>query len=130
MQIAVAAPLIRRGFAAALLFHATVLSASAQEVSPEKRQFLNACGTCHAAEPSAPHRQGPNLFGIMGKPAASLDGFKYSDALKASGLTWDEATLDKWLTDAQAAQPGTTMLYRQANPERRQLVISYLKSLK
>lgn len=101
----------------------------AQEVSPERRQFLNACATCHAAEKGAPHRQGPTLFGVFGKPAAQLEGFKYSEALKTSGFVWDEATLDAWLTDSQGKRPGAIMLYKQANPERRKLAIDYLKSL-
>ncbi len=104
--------------------------AQAQEASPGRRLFLNACGVCHAAEAGAPHRQGPGLFGIFGKAAAQAEGFKYSEALKTSGFVWDEATLDTWLTDAQAARPGTIMLYKQANPERRQLVIEYLKTVK
>lgn len=104
--------------------------AVAQEVSPAKRQFLNACGTCHATESGGPPRQGPHLFGIFGRASAQIEGFKYSEALKSSGFIWDEATLDTWLTDAQAARPGTIMLYKQANPERRQLVIEYLKTLK
>jgi cytochrome c len=104
-------------------------SLHAQEMTPAKRQFVNACGTCHAAEPGAAPRQGPNLFGVIGRPAGQVDGFKYSDVLKASSLVWDEATLDRWLTDAQAALPGTTMIYRQVNPERRKLAIDHLKSL-
>jgi cytochrome c len=95
-----------------------------------QRLFIGACAACHAWEQGAPHRQGPNLFGIAGKPAGSVSDFKYSEALASSGFVWDDATLDTWLTDAQAARPGVVMLYRQANPERRKLVIEFLKSLK
>ena len=108
----------------------TVGVAQAQDDSPGRRLFVNACGVCHAAEPGAAPRQGPNLHGVFGRKAASVEGFKYSEALRTSGFIWDEATLDTWITDAQAARPGTIMLYRQANPERRQLVIDYLKTLK
>ncbi|MFM9849077.1 MAG: c-type cytochrome [Hyphomicrobiaceae bacterium] len=122
-----------RSVALVLVAATSTLAANAslsQEASPGRRQFLNACGVCHAAEPDAAPRQGPNLFGVFGRPAAQASGFKYSEALKTSGFVWDEATLDTWLTDAQGARPGVVMLYRQANPERRQLVIDYLKTLK
>lgn len=115
---------------ALVLFASTISLSCAQEMSPEKRQFVNACGVCHAAEPGAAPRQGPNMFGIVGRPAGTVEGFKYTDALKSSGFVWDEPTLDKWITDAKAMLPSTTMLYRQINPERRQLVIEYLKTLK
>ena len=96
---------------------------------PGAKQFLASCGVCHTVESTAPPRQGPNLAGIFGKPAGKRDGFKYSDALAASGLVWDEATLDRWIEDAQAALPGTSMAYRQRDPEKRKLIIAFLKSL-
>jgi cytochrome c len=113
-----------------LVLSALISNLQAQEMTPQRRQFVNACGTCHAAEPGAAPRQGPNLFGIMGRKSGEVEGFKYSDAMKAANWTWDEATLDRWITDSGAALPGTTMIYRQNNPERRQLAIDYLKTLK
>ena len=104
-------------------------SAGAQDLEAARKLFVNACGTCHAVEPGGPARQGPNLRGVVGRASASLPDFKYSDALKGAGWVWDETRLDQWLTNSQEALPGTNMLYRQANPDRRQLVIAYLKSL-
>jgi cytochrome c len=95
-----------------------------------KRQFLSSCGTCHTVEPGAPNRQGPNLAGVVGRKAATVDGFKYSSALTESRFVWDETTLDRWIEDAQAMLPGTSMLYRQRDPDKRQAIISYLKSIK
>jgi cytochrome c len=117
-------------FAASLIFFTPFSSIHAQDMTPQRRQFVNACGTCHAAEPGAAPRQGPNLFGIIGRKSAEVEGFKYSDAMKGANWTWDEATLDRWITDSGAALPGTTMIYRQNNAERRQLAIDYLKTLK
>lgn len=94
-----------------------------------EKQFVSSCGVCHVVDPGAPPRQGPPLAGIFGRTAASLDGFAYSEALTHSGLVWSEETLDRWIENAQAYVPGTNMLYRQARPERRQLIIAYLKSL-
>jgi cytochrome c len=94
-----------------------------------KRQFLTSCAVCHTAEPGAPHRQGPNLVGVLGRKAATIHGFKYSPVLTGSTLVWDEATLDRWIEDAQAMLPGTTMAYRQRDPDKRKAIIAYLKSL-
>jgi cytochrome c len=104
--------------------------ALADDSAANRQQFLTSCGVCHSAEPGAPHRQGPNLNGIFGRKAASVDGFKYSEALTRSDLMWDEQTLEGWIEDAAAALPGTTMNYRQRDPEKRKMIISYLKSLK
>jgi cytochrome c len=131
----VAAFLHRSPFAGALLcglaLSSGLLPARAQDVDLAKARqlFVSACGTCHTAEKGAPNRQGPNIYDIIGKPAAARDGFKYSEAMKSSGFVWDEATLDRWIEDAQAMRPGTIMAYRQRDPDRRKLVIAYLKSL-
>lgn len=113
---------------------ATVLIAApvrSQEVDLAKarQQFLTSCGVCHTAEKGAPHRQGPNLYGVVGRAAVAKDDFRYSEPLKTSGFVWDEATLDRWIEDAQAMRPGTIMAYRQRDAERRRLVIAYLKTL-
>lgn len=93
-------------------------------------QFRKSCGTCHLATPDAKPRQGPNLFGIVGREAGTVPGFSYSAAFAAGdgGIVWDESTLDRWLADPQTVVPGTTMLYKQADPDKRRLVIEYLKT--
>jgi cytochrome c len=97
---------------------------------PAAAQFKKSCGTCHSVDPNAAPRQGPNLFGLIGRPAGSVDGFKYSAAFLAGkdGIVWDEATLDRWITDPQAMIPGAVMLYKQADPDKRRLVIEFLKT--
>lgn len=104
---------------------------AAQETDPAraKAQFLASCGVCHTAEKGGASRQGPNLHDVIGRQAAARADFTFSDPLKNSGFVWDEATLDRWIEDAQAMRPGTSMAYRQRDPERRRLVIAYLKSL-
>lgn len=93
-------------------------------------QFKKSCGTCHVAAADAPPRQGPNLFRVVGQPAGAVAGFKYSPAFRAgmSGVTWDEATLDRWIADPQSVIPGAIMPYKQADAAKRQLIIDYLKS--
>ena len=101
----------------------------AQDVDAGMAQFLTSCGVCHAVEPGASPRQGPNLAGVYGRAPGSVPGFKYSDALKAGGWVWDEATLDPWMENAQAIHPGTTMNYRQRDPDKRKAILAYLKTL-
>jgi cytochrome c len=91
-----------------------------------------ACTTCHSlVTPSAP-RQGPNLVGVFGRKACSAADFKYSPGFLAGckDVVWDEANLDRWLTNPQAMFPGVVMLYKQANPDKRRAIIAFLKTLK
>ncbi len=73
--------------------------------------FAVACQACHAITPEAPHRVGPNLYGIVGQAAASREGFSYSPALQQSGLTWNQANLMAWVVAPESLVPGTWMLY-------------------
>lgn len=105
----------------------TVVSAKA-ETSPEEKQFRKSCGTCHVAVEEGPKRAGPNLWGVIGRAAGQVEGFKYSDALRSADIVWDEATLDQWITNAGKMVPGTTMMYRQRSAEKREKIIAYLKT--
>jgi cytochrome c len=71
------------------------------------------CFSCHSVDPNEQAQlEGPSLYRIIGRPAASLMGFNYSDAMKkrgAEGLKWDAATLDRYISDTQAIIPGTRM---------------------
>ena len=73
---------------------------------------------------------GPRHRGVVGRRAGSIDGFDYSKALKNSGLTWDEATLDRWLTDPSALVPGARMFYEVEKPQDRADLIAFLKQQK
>jgi cytochrome c len=103
--------------------------AMADDLTAAKKQFETSCGTCHIVDPKGGLRQGPNLAGVFGRQAGTYPGFKYSAALANAGFAWDDASLDKWITNAQAFRPGAVMPYRQANADKRRLVIAYLKSL-
>jgi cytochrome c len=91
--------------------------------------FKQQCGTCHATSSAEAPRQGPPLNKIVGRQAGKLEGFHYSPGLAQAGFTWDESKLDTWLTNPQALIPDAVMPYRQANAEKRGLIIDYLKGL-
>jgi cytochrome c len=88
------------------------------------------CKTCHSVEPGK-HGIGPSLHAIYGTKAGELAGFTFSAAMKNSGLTWDDATLDAYLTAPMKTIPGTKMSYAGLpDAAKRKEVIEYLKTLK
>jgi cytochrome c len=103
---------------------------AAAEIEAAKAQFIKSCSVCHSADPAAAPRQGPNLFGVIGRKSGSVPGYSYSPALAASGFVWTEKVLDSWIENAKAIVPGNNMPYRQADPKKRILIVEYLKSLK
>lgn len=91
--------------------------------------FKQRCQMCHVTAPGQKAGLGPNLSGLIGRKAAGTD-FLYSPALKASGLKWDKATLDKFLAAPSKVVPGTRMAISVSNPAERAAVIAYLGTLK
>ena len=69
------------------------------------------CVACHSIVAADGNKIGPNLHGVVGRAAGTAEGFKYSDAMKASGLTWDEATLEKYLRDPKGFVPKNKMAF-------------------
>ena len=93
--------------------------------------FRDSCSICHSDKQGVATIVAPNLFGIVGKPAAMEPGFFYSPAMKAANLTWNEVTLMAFLTSPQQVVPGTTMgLVGLVRVQDREDVIEYLKSLR
>lgn len=85
------------------------------------------CTACHSLQP-ARHGIGPSLAGVYGRAAATQPGFRYSEQLRGAGLTWDAATLDRFLTNPRAAVPGTKMAFRGlSDPVQRAQVIAFLQ---
>ena len=86
------------------------------------------CQVCHMVEPGQ-NGIGPSLAGVFGRGAASVADFSYTDAMRGSGLVWDEATLNRYLSDPIGTVPGTTMAVASMSDEDRQAIIDYLKTL-
>jgi cytochrome c len=116
--------------AIALLFAPVLLLAAAAPALAATGQdvFTDKCGDCHTVDP--PSGTAPSLKGVVGRKAASLADFKYSDALKAKGATWTEAELDAFIANPRAYAPGTQMTAGAADPADRKAIIDYLKSVK
>lgn len=87
-------------------------------------KLYEACTDCHSLDTND---VGPRHRGVFGRKAGSLPDYNYSDALKSANLTWNEETLDKWLTDPQSFIPGVRMAFHLDSPQDRADVIAYLK---
>ncbi len=121
---------MRKLVIAAGLVMAMPAVASAQDADAGKAVF-NKCRACHAVGAGAKNMVGPQLNGIVGRKAASVEGFNYSDAMKAYGKTWDDATLDAYITDPKASIPGNKMVFVGIKDEAdRKNLIAFLKAQK
>jgi cytochrome c len=89
-----------------------------------KAVFEKRCTGCHAM---AVDREGPRLAGVYGRRAGNIAGFTYSAGLKNSGVTWNDATLEKWLSDPDLMVPDNNMSFSVPKAEERRNLIAYLK---
>ena len=102
----------RLALTAALLLAGSALPALAQDAPPPgQRVFRTQCGACHTIEQGGRSGVGPNLHGIFGSKAGAVPDFSFSEGMKASGITWDAAQMDRWIADPKAVLPGTKMTF-------------------
>jgi cytochrome c len=102
-------------------------AAAAQDAAKGAAVFQDRCGSCHVLKGVG---QAPSLAGVVGRKAAAVPGFNYSDAMKTSGLVWTEANLDRFLAGPTRLVPGTSMRAIVSDPTERRQVIAYLATLK
>jgi cytochrome c len=88
--------------------------------------FERRCTGCHSLDND---KEGPRLRGVYGRKSGSVPSFKYSDAITKANITWDEASLDKWLADPDKFIADVDMDFHLEKPEERSAVIAYLKQL-
>ena len=101
---------------------------NAADVSNGQSKFA-ICRSCHTLTPDGPNMTGPNLHGLFGRKAGSHPDFNYSEGVKNSGITWDAASLDKWIENPRGVVPGTKMSFAGIkNPKDRADLIGYLKT--
>jgi cytochrome c len=101
---------IRQFAAASLIVIASTGLALAQDVAAGETSFKK-CIACHAVGEGAKNKVGPELNGLDGRKAGSVEGFSYSEANKSSGIVWDEATFKEYIKDPKAKIPATKMVF-------------------
>jgi cytochrome c len=93
------------------LFVLTGAGAAQAQGDPDKgAKVFNKCRACHTADEEK-NKIGPHLVGIVGRPAGSVEGFKYSPAMAGSGIVWEDATLTEYLKDPKGYIPGNRMAF-------------------
>ena len=122
--------------AGALLVASAAGSARAEDAAPAAagdpalgEKVFAKCRSCHQIGPGARNAVGPELDGVIGRHSGAVEGYSYSEAMKASGLTWDPATFKRYIADPKAVVPGTKMSF--AGLERQKDIdnlLAYLQS--
>jgi cytochrome c len=103
-------------------------AAIAQDAVAGKKAFAQ-CSVCHSTDGT--NGVGPTLQGIVGSKAGEVPGFRFSRAMKASNIMWDDKSLDAYLADPQKTIPGNVMPFSGlADAKERADLIAYLKTLK
>ncbi len=115
---------------ATIAANAEAASDAAVDLVAKGEAAFAVCSGCHVVEAGAASMAGPNLYGVVGREAGSLDDFVYSDALASSGITWDIAELDRFLANPAGRVEGTTMVAGGVSDgENRAAIVAYLGSL-
>ena len=102
------------------------VAASGKDADRGRDAFDKRCTGCHALDKI---KLGPPLRGVYGRPAGKDPRFAYSDAVKNAPVTWNESTLDRWLTDTESIIPDNDMAFRLNDPADRASIIAYLRQL-
>jgi cytochrome c len=112
-----------------LTLAATAAVAQSGDATRGERLFNQQCKICHTVEKGARNGVGPNLFGIIGSKAGAVQGFSFSEAMRKSGIVWDEKTMAEYLKDPKGRVPDGKMVYAGLK-QQAQLddVIAYLRT--
>jgi cytochrome c len=117
--------------AAAIVAQAGCMAVPKADIENGKTTFNAMCGVCHSVQKTGGPTQGPILLGIVGRKAGSEPEFTmYTPALKASGIIWNQKTLDSFLMNPMVKVPGTAMPMLIADDKTRADVVAYLATLK
>lgn len=105
------------------------LTAPYSEADTENgRRVFARCRSCHTLPEGGPNMTGPNLWGVFGRQAGSVEGYNYSPALREADFTWTAEQLDQWLNDPRGFLPGNKMSFAGVRDETdRRDLIGWLK---
>ncbi|MER9432957.1 cytochrome c family protein [Mesorhizobium sp. M0408] len=116
-------------FIAMLVLAGTTANPGYAQDAEHGKTVFKACAACHATDHA--NRVGPGLGGIIGRKAGTVPGFRYSNAMKKSGIVWDAKIVDAYLESPQKVVPGNRMPYAGLkDPTDRADLVGYLATLK
>jgi len=122
--------MLRPIIALALLASSTVMANAAGDTKAGATVFKR-CAVCHTNDKGGGDALGPNLFGVVGRNAASRPGFAYSGPLRKANIVWTEANLTKWAAGPARMVPGTKMAFPGLTSKKQQAdVVAYLGTLR
>ncbi len=101
------------------------LSQATENTEQGKQLFEKRCTGCHSLDQD---KEGPRLRGVYGRQAGKVSSFKYSPALQSAHFAWDDASLEKWLTNPDSLIPDNDMSFRVPKAEERTEIIRFLKA--
>ncbi len=123
--------MLRTSFIALALLASSIIAANAAGDAKAGAGIYKRCSVCHTSEKGGGDALGPNLFGIVGRKAASRPGYAYSGPLQKAGIVWNEANLTKWAAGPARMVPGNKMAFPGITSKKQQAdVVAYLATLK
>ncbi|MDH5188149.1 MAG: c-type cytochrome [Rhodospirillaceae bacterium] len=116
----------------ATFFSVAAMSAPALANGDGEELFKKKCKSCHTYKDASKHGMGPSLFGVMGRKAGTVSGYKrFSDGMKASGVVWDDASMDGLMANSTKFVEGGNMKgIKIKDAGDREKIIAYIKTLK
>ena len=123
--------MIRASLIALVLIAGSTIAANAAGDAQAGAVVYKRCAICHTSDKGGGDALGPNLFGIVGRKAASGAGFAYSGPLQKAGIVWNEANLTKWAAGPARLVPGNKMAFPGITSKKQQTdLVAYLGTLK
>ena len=123
--------MLRTGIIALALLASSIIAANAAGDAKAGAAVYKRCAVCHTSEKGGGDALGPNLFGIVGRKAATRPGYAYSGPLQKAGIVWNEANLIKWAAAPARMVPGNKMAFPGITSKKQQAdLVAYLGTLK